>query len=156
MFAGKFAPQGWALCEGQLMSIAVYSDLFMLIGTLYGGDGVNTFALPDLRGRIPVHYDDSDESLGLAATGGTENVTLVWDELPVHSHLPYASMYNGSTPSPGDAIWAASPNYADGSAGAPIPMNGQLLANAGSGWPHNNVMPSLPISFIIALEGLFP
>ncbi|MBB6735256.1 phage tail protein [Cohnella zeiphila] len=156
MFAGTFAPQGWALCEGQLLSISTNYELYMLIGTLYGGDGVTTFALPDLRGRVPVHYDDSEDSLGLAVSGGTENVTLLADELPAHTHPPYASMYNGNAQSPSGAVWAVSPNYADGSAGAPVAMNGQLLANAGGGWPHNNVMPSLPISFIISLDGLFP
>ena len=158
MFAGTFAPSGWAFCSGQLQSIAQNQALFTLIGTTYGGDGVNTFGLPDLRGRIPIHQGTgaglSTRVLGQA--GGTETVTVNANQIPSHSHLPAASSSAGTQPSPTGALWAVS-TLAQYSSGTPAsPVSVASVGLTGGSQPHDNMMPYLAVSFIISLFGIFP
>ncbi|KKO54595.1 phage tail protein [Paenibacillus sp. DMB20] len=156
MFAGNYAPQGWALCNGQLLSISENETLFNLIGTTYGGDGQTTFALPDLQGRIPIHRS-SDYMLG--NRGGTESVFLTPAQLPEHTHVPHANGQAGPEgDTPHNSVWAPSVkrSYSDGSGKTPVSMNRHLLSPAGSGQPHDNMMPSAAISFIISLYGMYP
>ena len=160
MFAGNFAPTDWALCNGQLLSIAEYEPLFVLIGTTYGGDGQNTFALPDFRGRIPVHAGQgaglSNRTLGSA--GGAETVALTTAQLPGHTHAMLASRdtasaaYSGANGVP--AVVTGTPVY------GPVTVAGPMTANtigpAGASQAHDNVGPFLCLNFIIALFGIFP
>jgi len=159
MFAGNFAPLGWALCDGQLLDISGNEALYALLGTTYGGDGISNFALPDLRGRLPIHMTGN---YSLGSKGGSETVTLKGDELPVHTHNPVTMQNTNTTDSPANAQWSASaPFYSNGKdAGGnkitPVSMNGQVLLSMGGGQAHENMMPSLTVSFIIALQGAFP
>ena len=158
MFAGNFAPVGWAFCDGQLQSIANNTALFALIGTYYGGDGVNTFALPDLRGRVPI-AQGTGAVLTARVIGervGTETVTLTSAQMPAHTHTQIASSSPASTsagPSgmpatpASAAIYGATPNT-DFAAAA--------VAGAGGGQPHDNMAPFTALNFIIALYGIFP
>ena len=159
IFAGNFAPQGWALCNGQLLAIVQNTALFSLIGTAYGGNGVTTFGLPDLRGRVPLHPGQgpglSNRDWGEA--GGGENVTLAEFQIPSHTHTFAASMGNGVSDSPTGRFPARNP--------ADIPQHGatpdaSLAASAagasGGGQPHNNMQPYLVVNYIIALQGIFP
>ncbi len=158
MFGGNFAPEGWVLCQGQLLSIADYDTLFDLIGTTYGGDGVNTFALPNLAGRFPVHQGTlaGGSAYVIGATGGAESVTLVSTQLPVHTHSVAASSAAATATAPDGAVWA---NSGDGqySSGAPnASMSNAALAPAGGNQAHENRPPYLAVNFIIALQGIFP
>ncbi|MNC46600.1 Phage Tail Collar Domain protein [compost metagenome] len=125
----------------------------MLLGTTYGGDGQATFALPDLQGRIPIHQSTS---YTLGAKAGTETVTLTTNQLPAHTHLATTSSAAGDTASPSNMIWAntAATNFA--TSGTTVPMNPSSLSSSGSNMPHDNMMPSTTISFIISLYGVFP
>ena len=154
MFGGNFAPYGWQFCNGQLLSISNYDVLFNLIGTTYGGDGQNTFALPDLRGRSPVHTGGL-LSYVQGQTGGVENVTLTTAQLPAHSHPFTVSGGGGTSASPAG-------NFLAGSAlgqYAPTPGNGvsaNVLGSVGNSQPHSNLMPYTTVSFIISLFGVYP
>lgn len=154
MFAGNFAPAGWMFCEGQLLPISENETLFQLIGTTYGGDGQSTFALPDLRGRIPIHQGNG---FILAETGGVEEVTLTMQQIPSHSHPMLASNVNGSTSLPENSLFAKSTSNEPYS-----PFNGSVALRAGSiaptggSQPHTNFQPYLCVSFIISLFGIFP
>lgn len=154
MFAGNFAPAGWMFCEGQLLPISQYETLFNLIGTTYGGDGQSTFALPDLRGRIPMH---NGNGFTLAETGGTETVTLTTSQIPSHNHVPMANTSGGGT-SPSGTFWGGSPDVAQFV--PPASINGQMNAAAvqatGGNQPHDNMIPFLVVDFIISLFGIFP
>jgi microcystin-dependent protein len=156
MFAGNFAPAGWMFCEGQLLPISEYETLFQLIGTTYGGDGQSTFALPDLRGRIPVHMGSG---FILAETGGAEEITLTVSQIPAHSH-PLLATTN-----------LASSNSAQGNLGAPnnvfgvfpygtdaprLNLSPNSVTSTGGSQPHTNFMPYLCVDFIISLFGIFP
>jgi len=159
MFGGNFAPSGWLFCEGQLLPISQYDVLFSLIGTTYGGDGQSTFALPDLRGRVPVHMGTSDFGTGYTwgSTGGAEAVALTVDGMASHRHA-FASTFAAARDTPVAGVLASPANgtllYAGGG------TNGTLgsAANAvvGASQPHNNLMPYLCTSFIISLFGIFP
>jgi len=155
MFAGNYAPEGWALCNGQLLSISEYETLYMLLGTTYGGDGQTTFGLPDLRGRIPVHCSTT---IPYGSKDGVESVTLISTNLPAHTHIANASKDGGTLTSPENAVWATSTlkNYSDGTSGSLVPMNAQVVSSVGGNQPHDNMMPSLTISFIISLYGVYP
>lgn len=161
MFGGNFAPIGWALCNGQLLPIADNEVLFTLIGTTYGGDGQTNFAVPDLRGRVPVHQGQGNglSAYTLGQVGGVESVTLTLDQLPSHTHLPNASSTNaGATTVPTAQIWAASStNVFTTDTSATVPMHPQATLPAG-GPPiaHDNMMPFSTVSFIIATEGIYP
>lgn len=155
MFAGNFAPAGWMFCEGQLMSISENETLFQLIGTTYGGDGQSTFALPDLRGRLPLHQGNG---FTLAETGGAEEITLTVSQIPAHTHAPLASTGPGGSSTPVGNIWAtASNNFystAAPNAGAPLPSD--AISLVGGSQPHTNFQPYLCVNFIISLFGIFP
>ena len=157
MFGGNFAPQGWMLCEGQLLPISENETLFQLIGTTYGGDGQSTFALPDLRGRIPVHAGQGAglSNRVLAEAAGTEAVTLTVNQIPAHSHPAQCQSGNGNQSGPGAGVWATSTlnQYATATTGT---MNAACIGPAGGSQPHDNMMPSLCITFIISLFGIFP
>jgi microcystin-dependent protein len=151
-----FPPKGWALCNGQILSIAQNQALFALLGTTYGGNGQTTFALPDLRGRVPQH---AATTFGLGAAGGTTAVTLSPEQMPAHSHglVGTGDLANASVP--GGALPAAKPRgginrYAP--AGAPTPMGVSAISVAGGNQPHDNMQPYLTLSWVIALVGVFP
>jgi len=154
MFAGNFAPAGWMFCEGQLLPISEYETLFNLIGTTYGGDGQSTFALPDLRGRLPIHQGGG---FVLAQTGGVEAVTLTVPQIPAHTHALMASATNGDQVSPLGNVLASSFNVTPYINDV---TNGNLAASAvtstGGSQPHNNFQPYLCVDFIISLFGVFP
>jgi microcystin-dependent protein len=154
MFAGNFAPAGWMFCEGQLLPISEYETLFNLIGTTYGGDGQSTFALPDLRGRIPIHQGNG---FILAETGGAEQITLTVNQIPAHTHALLAAAANGDQTSPQGNVLANSFNVApyinDVTNGN---MNAGAITSTGGSQPHNNFQPYLCVDFIISLFGIFP
>jgi microcystin-dependent protein len=154
MFAGNFAPAGWMFCEGQLLPISENETLFQLIGTTYGGDGQATFALPDLRGRIPIHQGDG---FILAETGGAEEITLTVNQIPAHSHPMLASSSIGSLPTPQSNLLARTTNI-DLYSGLPtdIAFSPVAIGPVGGSQPHTNFQPYLCIDFIISLYGLFP
>jgi microcystin-dependent protein len=165
MFAGNFAPEGWFLCDGSLLSISQYQVLFVLLGTTYGGDGTSNFALPDLRGRIPVGVGQgaglSNYVLGQKA--GTETVTLSTANLPAHTHSLNASGAIATTATPGTGVVFAkcpatylgylSPSAPAGSAKTLAPSS---VTNSPGGQPHPNVMPGVCLNFIISWQGVFP
>jgi microcystin-dependent protein len=154
MFAGNFAPAGWLFCEGQSLPISEYETLFQLIGTTYGGDGQETFDLPDLRGRLPVHWGNG---INLAETGGVEEVTLTPQQIPVHTHPLLASTAVGTSAAPEGNVVAASGStnvYRPGPAGTPLAA--QAVAPVGGSQPHTNFQPYLCVDFIISLFGIFP
>jgi microcystin-dependent protein len=154
MFAGNFAPAGWMFCEGQLLSIDENQTLFQLLGTTYGGDGQSTFALPDLRGRIPLHQGNG---MNLAETGGAEEITLTVAQIPAHSHPFLATQDAGTKNSPAGGVVATSLNvtpYVDDLPGADL--NPGAIAQTGGSQPHPNLQPYLCVDFIISLFGLFP
>ncbi|PWK13485.1 phage tail protein [Tumebacillus permanentifrigoris] len=155
MFAGNFAPAGWAFCDGSLMSISENEALFALLGTTYGGDGQTTFALPDLRGRVPIHVSSS---YSLGARGGTETVTLTSNELPAHTHAANASATPGEVENPSNALWAIAPSTSYYGTASPtlVPMNSAALSSVGGNQPHDNMMPTLTLSYIISLYGIYP
>lgn len=160
MFGGSFEPVGWAFCNGQLLAISENETLFNLIGTTYGGDGQNTFALPNLQGRIPLHMGQGPglSSHSIGEQGGTETVTLTVNQAPAHTHLPAANSGNGTSTDPSGNVWAAQPallQYAiAGSANTNLPAN--TVSQAGGNQPHDNMVPYLAISFIISLYGVYP
>lgn len=158
MFAGNFAPVGWLKCDGQLLSISQNDALFSLIGTTYGGDGQTTFALPDLRGRLPIHTGtQSGISYTIGQAAGTENVTLTTQQLPAHSHVASVQTQQGNTNTPNGAVWA---NSTLDQFGTDTPLQGAMNVSAagvvGGSQPHSNMMPFLCVNFIIATEGIFP
>jgi len=161
MFAGNFAPRGWAFCDGQLLAISENTALFSLLGTIYGGDGQTTFGLPDLRGRIPVH---AGQGLGLSerrvgATTGIENVTLMVNQIPSHVHqVPCNDFVGNSLGSSGSSAIAAGTNNRVYSSkrGNLQSLHTNTISVAGGGLGHSNLMPSLCVHFIISLFGIFP
>lgn len=156
MFAGNFAPVGWAFCQGQILPISENDVLFTLIGTTYGGDGQNTFALPNLASRVPVHVGPG---FAQGQSGGTESVTLTVSQIPAHSHVPQCSNLAGTAASPANDVWAVSGSnlYADNTNGPPsVNMDPAALGSSGGSQPHDNMVPFLCINFIISLFGVFP
>ena len=154
MFGGNFAPAGWMLCQGQLLPISENETLFNLIGTTYGGDGQSTFALPDLRGRLPLHQGTG---FVLAETGGVETVTLTVQQIPAHSHPLLASADSATTINPQNNVASvtatATPYFNIAPATALSP---QAISSTGGSQPHNNFQPYLCVDFIISLFGIFP
>lgn len=160
IFAGNFAPRGWALCQGQLLPIAQNDALFSLFGTIYGGDGQTTFALPDLASRIALHQGAgpglSPRAIGEA--GGAETVSLSAQEMSAHNHAAFCSNTGANKLSPVGSYWSTDPG---GNTGAYSTTDGSQLAdtaigNTGGGQPHNNLQPYLVINCIVALEGIYP
>lgn len=154
MFAGNFAPAGWMFCEGQLLPISEYETLFNLIGTTYGGDGQSTFALPDLRGRIPLHFGNG---FTLAETGGAEEITLTVSQIPAHSHPMLASTNNASVATAANNVLAQTPSYTPYIQAVPnSPLSPASIGSTGGSQPHANFQPYLCVDFIISLFGIFP
>jgi microcystin-dependent protein len=170
IFAGNYAPQGWLICDGTKVGIAQYQVLFSLIGTTYGGDGVNNFALPDLRGRLPISQGVSPygTTFALGAAGGTETTTLTAAQIPAHTHPPKATAASATSGNPSGMLMAQTVNSSGGTnqdimylkQNAPYLQNDALNAaavtNTGNSQPHNNVMPCVAINFIIATTGEYP
>lgn len=162
MFAGNFAPAGWAFCNGQLLPISQNTALFSLLGTTYGGDGQSTFALPNLQGRVPMQPGQGPglSLRDLGETAGATSITLLESEMPAHSHTLAASPNPGEAPGPVNVD--GSVNALGRSVGGAIyadPQNLVPMANlspAGGDQPHNNMQPYLALNFIIALQGIFP
>lgn len=154
MFAGNFAPVGWQLCEGQLLPISEYETLFQLIGTTYGGDGQETFALPDLRGRLPIHQGNG---FILAETGGAEEITLSVGQIPSHTHVMLANPQSATETNPSSNAVPASPGALIYNNLPPFGvMSPQIVGPVGGSQPHSNFQPYLCVNFIISLYGLFP
>jgi microcystin-dependent protein len=152
----NFAPQGWSFCNGSVLQIAEFDALFALLGTTYGGDGQTTFALPDLRGRVPIHMSGN---FPIGARSGQESVQLTGQQVPSHNHsstLCSSGAGTSGAPSNG-ATWAVSQKGSLYAGAAPsVTMGPQAIANAGGGQPHENRQPSLAINYIISLFGIFP
>ena len=158
MFAGNFPPAGWAFCDGQTMPISENEVLFQLIGTTYGGDGEETFNLPNLQSRVPVHQGTSGgTTYTLGESGGAEEITLTTQQIPIHTHALLASTATGTSPSPVDNVLASN-NVVSmyKSATATTALNAQAAGPAGGSQPHTNLQPYLCINFIISLFGVFP
>lgn len=164
MFAGTFAPMYWAFCDGSLISISQNDVLYNLIGTTYGGDGVNTFALPDLRSRVPLHIgaDKFGQTFTEGMKGGVENVALQSNQVGAHNHLVNAATSGASSASPSGALPGVSTStqqgttqYGNGAAN-PTTLVASSVGLAGGSLPHSNLQPYLAVSFIIALNGIYP
>ncbi len=158
LLAFGFPPKGWALCNGQLLPINQNQALFALLGTQYGGNGQTTFALPDLRGRTPLHRSDA---VLQGQTLGVESVTLTTGQLPQHSHALLADPALANSNLPANALPAARPRggvvmYAAPGAGTPVAMHPASVSNSGGNQPHENMQPYLALNFVIALTGIFP
>jgi microcystin-dependent protein len=159
MFGGNFAPTGWALCDGQLLPLSQNTALFALLGTTYGGDGKSTFALPNLQDSAPMQPGQG-AGLSLRDLGeqsGTPAVTLLQTELPIHNHIANAKTSLGNSQTPADQTWAGSNTAKQYVNTAPnTPMSPFALSPAGGSLPHNNLAPYLVVTFIIAMQGIFP
>src|SRR5689334_12802792 len=154
MFAGNFAPVGWAFCDGSLIPISENDTLFNLIGTTYGGDGQETFALPNLQSRLPIHFGNG---FTLADTGGAEAVTLTTSTIPAHTHPFLASSDTATSANPGGGIVARSPQIkAFRNANPTLAMDQGFVGSVGGSQPHSNLQPFLCVNFIISLFGVFP
>jgi len=164
MFGGNFNPSGWQNCDGQLVAISQYETLFQLIGTTYGGDGQSNFALPDLRGRAPIHTGtnpSTGSSYPLAQAAGSESVTLTTQQLPGHSH-PVQATTTGQTVAPGNTALPALPASTQSgtaiydAATPSVNLNAGSVGNAGGSQPHDNMQPYLAVTYIISMFGIFP
>ncbi|TGE14484.1 phage tail protein [Hymenobacter elongatus] len=162
LFAGSFAPAGWMFCDGSTLPISENDVLFTLIGTTYGGDGQETFNLPDLRGRVPVHKGQGPvlaNNYVIGEQGGVESVTLTTQQLPAHTHQPAASTAPGTSASPQGAVPAdsgsGSAQYTQ-SAASLVTQPAQTLGSVGGSQPHDNMQPYLALSYIISLYGVYP
>jgi microcystin-dependent protein len=154
MFAGNFAPAGWMFCEGQLLPISEYETLFNLIGTTYGGDGQSTFALPDLRGRVPIHMGNG---FTLAETGGAETILLTTQQIPAHSHHLLASTSLATDSDPQNHLLAQTRAVDLYTFNAPsTSLSANAIGSTGGSQPHTNFQPYLCVDFIISLFGIFP
>jgi microcystin-dependent protein len=160
MFAGNFAPRGYALCDGQLLAVSQNDALFSLYGTIYGGDGKTTFGLPDLRGRIPLHQGQgpglSQRKLG--SKGGAESVTLTLNEIPSHNHPVEGTSDMASDETLNGKVMAGSQggNFYHNDVSTSAQLENGVIANTGGSRSHNNMMPTLCINFIVALVGIYP
>jgi microcystin-dependent protein len=152
MFAGNFAPAGWAFCDGRLIPIDQNEALFALIGTTYGGDGQSTFALPDLRSRVPIH---AGPGFVLGQQAGVETVTLSLAQIPAHSHVPQGNT-SPTASSPAENVWAGGVTNSYSTAAPNANMDPGALGSAGGSQPHDNMLPFLAINFILSLFGIFP
>ena len=163
IFPFNFAPRGWAFCNGQLLPISQNTALFSLLGTTYGGNGQSNFALPDLQGRAALHPGQGP-GLSLRDLGeqsGSDTVTLLISEMPVHTHSTNAKN-SGGTANPSNVVWGTSnatkvaANFYAPAAASPLTMNAAAFSITGGGLPHNNLMPYLTLNFCIAMQGVFP
>ncbi|MEW9701821.1 phage tail protein [Paenibacillus sp. SI8] len=164
IFPFNFTPKGWAICNGQLLPISQNTALFSLLGTTYGGDGKSTFALPDLQGMVPLHAGQGQglSQYDLGQTGGSENVTLVSNEMPSHSHPLLYGTSGGTQESPVGQIWKdtggrrAGMAYTTSPSSKPVVMGAGAIVPTGGNQPHNNMQPYLAFNFCIAMQGVFP
>jgi microcystin-dependent protein len=158
MFGGNFAPAGWAFCDGSLIAISENDALFALIGTTYGGDGQSTFALPDLRSRVPVHMGTGPglQSYQIGETGGVESVTLSIPQTPSHTHALAASTTTANSTTPQNNLLAQADVDMYLADAPDINLNAQSVTPVGGNQPHDNMAPFVTISFIISLYGIFP
>ncbi|MBD8890936.1 phage tail protein [Roseibium litorale] len=159
MFAGNFAPRGWAFCDGQLLAVSQNDALFSLLGTVYGGDGRTTFGLPDMRGRIPIHQGTGPglSPRRLGSKSGSETVTLTVNQLPSHSHDFSASTALAEEDSPADRVLARVSGYnLYNKDTQTTSLNTASIENIGGSRSHTNMMPSICVSFIMALVGIYP
>ena len=159
MFAGNFAPRGWAFCDGQLLAVSQNDALFSLLGTIYGGDGRTTFGLPDVRGRVPIHAGSGPglSPRRLGAKGGAENVTLTVNQLPSHTHALQASANPATVPNPqGEVLGETLTDRVYRDDATEVNMASSSVTNIGGSRSHTNLMPFLCINFIIALFGIYP
>ena len=160
IFPYNFAPRGWAFCQGQLLSISQNTALFSILGTTYGGNGITTFGLPDLRSRVAVHVGQGPglSPYDLGQQGGTETVTLLANQIAPHTHPATCLNAIGNSGGPNDNVWSSdaggNPQY--GSTKAAGTMAPNIIAPAGGGQPHNNMQPYLTMNYCIALQGIFP
>jgi microcystin-dependent protein len=154
IFAGSFAPAGWMLCDGQLLPISENDALFVVLGTRYGGDGEETFALPNLQSRVPLHQGNG---FLVGDTGGVESVTLTTNQIPAHSHPMLGSTDIANSPNPQDNVVARSGQVNMFLNSAPtVPMSAQSVTPVGGSQPHTNLQPYLVLNYIISLFGRFP
>ena len=160
IFGFNFAPTGWALCNGALMAISQNTALFSLLGTFYGGDGRSNFALPDLQSRVPLHAGQGQglSSIALGQNGGTENVTLLSNQIPSHTHPANCTNAVGTSYDPTGNVWAtdAGGNNEYGSGAVAGQMSPGAVLPAGGNQAHNNIQPFLAVNFCIALNGIYP
>jgi microcystin-dependent protein len=162
LVAFNFAPVGWAMCNGQILQISQNTALFSLLGTTYGGDGIRTFALPNLQSRVPLHFGQGTglSPYVLGQVDGVESVNLQTAQMPAHTHsyTPQATTASGGALSPAGALWAQSANqdtiYQKGASNTT--MAAQTIGNTGGSQPHENRQPLLALNFVIALQGIFP
>jgi microcystin-dependent protein len=159
----NFAPVGWALCDGQIMSISQNTALFSLLGTNFGGNGVSTFGLPNLQGCFPLHAGQGNglSTYVVGQSGGTDSVTLTQGQMAAHSHVPQAAIGTGSANSPDGAVWAQPHlgrvlDQVYDAASGQASMSPSIVGTTGGSQPHNNLSPYLVINFVIALQGIFP
>jgi len=153
LFAGNFAPAGWMFCEGQLLPIAENETLFQLIGTTYGGDGESTFALPDMRGRIPIHQGNG---FILAEMGGAEDITLTVNHIPAHTHALVADTQPSESSDPKGRVLSETDEDVYGDADGAVALHPASVSPVGGSQPHTNFQPYLCVSYIISLFGLYP
>ena len=158
MFAGNFAPRGFAYCDGQLLAVSQNDALFSLFGTIYGGDGRTTFGLPDLRGRVPIHYGNGPglNNRNIGAKGGAENVTLIASQAAAHNHSLSASTVAAADTSPAGNVTATSGSSNIYGSAIGTAMNPGAIGNTGGSQFHPNLMPTQCIHFIVALFGVYP
>lgn len=157
MFGGNFAPAGWAFCDGQTIPISENDTLFILIGTTYGGDGEETFNLPNLQSRIPMHQGNG---FTLAQMAGVESVTLTTQQTPIHTHpaLCKGGTNTGNSTTPQNSVWASQSSFGIYTTDftTPVAMNSNAMGPVGGSQPHENMIPFLCVNFIISLFGIFP
>jgi microcystin-dependent protein len=160
MFAGNFAPAGWAFCSGQLVPISQNDAMFILLGTTYGGDGESTFALPNLQSRVPMHFGNGPDGVNyqLGEAAGVESVTLSTQQIPVHNHTLLGTSNPATETGPAGNLFGISAQVEYGTTGlsADTAMNAQAISPVGGSQPHENCQPFLCINYIISLYGLFP
>jgi microcystin-dependent protein len=153
IFSFNFAPQGWAMCNGQLLPINQNQALFSLLGTTYGGNGQTNFGLPNLQGKVPLHFG---ASFTLGQTGGETAHTLTLSEMPSHTHQAKGSSDGPGSPSPSNAYWPSNTGFAPYDSVTNTTMAPAAVSNIGGSQPHNNMSPYLVLNFCIALQGVFP
>lgn len=152
LFSPYYVPKGWKFCEGQILEVKQYQGLFSILGNVYGGDGVNTFALPDYRGRVPIHVSST---IPLGKSKGEDTHTLTINEMPQHTHQVSGSSKLASSDSPLNNTWAVADNMYDPAA-TMVQMNANTFATSGGSQPHTNMQPYLVMNYAIAVEGIFP